>query len=272
MTGLPPDVPLTARSRLRRAHAWLCTTLFLRCTTFVFVVFAVAGGSIRPTGAAVAAAVLAVMSLAVLLWLERREPVAKRPARWLRRGSAVIPPHAVAFGVAAAALYGGGEPLAWWQAVQFACAGLVVELMSVALASRALRWPLSAELGEMDVEVQVKVRSSAEWLPVWLSHDDVTLTEDALITTLRPGGKWAFMERIRLADIVDVDTRQTTAEDGPWFVVDEGQMFWPPAGQAVVITHRLGTRLLPVHDAERFALVLRARMQAFENGDGAGQP
>jgi hypothetical protein len=267
MTRGPVDVPSAARSRLRRAHVWLCTALFVHCTTFVFVVVAVAGGSIRPTGAAVAAAVLAAVSLTVLPWLERLDPVAKRPARWLRRGSAVVTPHAVAFGIAASALYGGGAPLAWWQAVQFACAGLVIELMAVALASRALRWPLSAELGEMDVEVQVKLRSSAEWLPVWLSHDDVTLTGEALITTLRPGGKWAFMERIGLADIVDVDTRQTTAEDGPWFITDDGQRFWPPAGQAIVITHRLGTRQLPVHDAERFAVVLRARVHAFVSGN-----
>lgn len=181
-------------------------------------------------------------------------------------------PHAVAFGIAAGALYEGAAPPAWWQVAMFACAVLVIELVAIAFASRALRWPLSADLGETDVEVQVNVRSSAEWLPVWLSNDNVTLTEDSLITTLRPGGKWAFVERIGLADIADVDTRQTTAQDGPWFVTDGGRMFWPPAGQAVVITHRLGTRLLPVHDAERFAVVLRARVHAFANGKGAGQP
>jgi hypothetical protein len=265
MIERPVDADRRVQSRLRHARLWLSVTQFVHGSTFVFVLLAVAGGSIRSTGAAVLAAALAIGPLVMLLRWERRTPSSHRPAHWPRRGSAVVVPHAAAFGIAAGELTGTGSP-SWLRVVLFACGLLVVELVAIALASRALRHPLSAELGEMDVEVLAKIRPAAGDRPSWLANDEVLVTGDALITTVRPDSKWAFAERIGLGDVVDVEIRRTTGEDGPWFEA-EGQAFWPPSGDAVVVTHGSGTRLLPVYDPHGFADVLRARVRCAGEDD-----
>jgi hypothetical protein len=271
MTRAPIAHP-TERNRLRRARGWLGAAFFVHGTTFVFVLLAAAGGSIRPTGAALAAGALAVASLVLLLWWERRAPTARRPARWVPRGMAIVLPHAVAFGIAAAALLGRTSPPPWEKVVLFGCAPLVIELVATAIASRALRRPLSADLGAMDVEVFVKIRSSAEWLPSWLAHDEVRLTDDSMIITVRPDSKWKFVGRIAFVDVVDVGTRRTTPQDGPWFGADGGRMFWPPSGEVVVIKHRRGTQLLPLYEPEGFADVLRARIRKTTTAGGVDAP
>jgi hypothetical protein len=246
----------------------LSVAFFVHGATFVFVVFAVAGGSIRPTVAAVAAGGLAVTSLVLLLWWERRLPTARRPAHWVRRGTMVILLQAVAFGIAAGAVLDRASPPAWEKVVLFACAPLLIEFLAIGLASRALRHPLSADLGEMDIEVLAKIRSPAEWQPAWLAHDDVRLTDDSIVITVRPDSKWAFVARIAFADVVDVDVRRGTPQDGPWFVADGGRTFWPPSGDVVVITHRQGRQLLPVHEAAGFTEVLRARIRKATTAGG----
>lgn len=49
-------------------------------------------------------------------------------------------------------------PLTWQRIVLFACVPLVIEVVAIGMASRVLRRPL-AELGEMDIEAQVAIRS-----------------------------------------------------------------------------------------------------------------
>jgi hypothetical protein len=251
---------LAARNRWRRARGWLSAAFFTHGATFVFVLCAAAGGSIRPTGLALAAAALAVVPLVLLLWWERRAPTAKRPARWVPRSVAIVLPHAVGFGIAAAALLDRPSPPGWGAVVLFACATVLVELVATRFASRALRRPLSTDLGALDVEVLVKVRSSAEWLPAWVAHDEVRLTDDSIFITVRADSKHKFVERIAFDDIVDVGTRRTNPQDGPWFVTEGGPTFWPPSGDVVVITQRRGKRLLPVYEPAGFADVLRARI------------
>jgi hypothetical protein len=263
----PVDVQARVRSRLRRSRVWLSVVQFVHGSPFVFVVLAVIDGSIPAIGAAVAAA-LAVGSLVVFAWWERRAPSSGRPAMWPRRGLGVVLPHAVAFGIAAGARTEliPGPP--WSQVLLFACAVLVVEGGAICLASGVLRFPLTPELGEMDVEVLVKIRSDAEWQPEWASHEDVRLTGDALIITVRPNLKWMYVVRIDLLDVTGVVVRPTKSSDGPWFLVD-GRRFWPPGGDAVAIVHRSGSTLLPVHRAKGFADVVRARIQKLK-ADASG--
>jgi hypothetical protein len=270
MTRAPIAHP-TAGKRLRRARGWLGMAFLVHGTTFVFVLFAAAaGGSIRPTAAALAAGALAVLSLVLLLWWERRLPTARRPALWVRRGTMVVLLNAVAFGIAAGAVLDRTSPPSWEKVVLFACAPLVIEYLAIRLASGALRRPLSSDLGEMNIEVLAKIRSSAEWRPSWLANDDVRLADDSIVITVRPDSKWAFVARIEFADVVDVDIRRTTAQDGPWFVADGGRMFWPPSGDVVAIKHRQGSQLLPVYEPAGFAEVLRARIRKATSAGGSG--
>jgi hypothetical protein len=91
---------------------------------------------------------------------------------------------------------------------------------------------------------------------------------DSILITVRPDPRWAFVERISLEDVVDVDTRRPTAQDGPWFVSDAGRTFLlPPGEEVLVITHARGARLLPVHHAVEFADVVCARLVAGEWAD-----
>ncbi len=259
-----PAAPQVA-ARLRRARVWLVAAFFIHSTTAVFTLFAAAGGSIHPAGVAIAAGALVVLPSVLLLWWERREPTARRPARWLRRGLGVILPHAAGFGIAACVLFDRSSPLTWQRIVLFACVPLVIEIAAIGMASRALRRPLASELGEMDIEVQVAIRSSAKRQPAWLSHDDVRLTADSILITVRPGPRWAFVECIPLEDVVDVGSRRPTDQDGPWFVSDDGHTFLvPPSEEVLVITHARGEHLLPVHHAVEFADVVRARLAAGE--------
>lgn len=91
------------------------------------------------------------------------------------------------------------------------------------------------------------------------------MTADSILITVRPDPRWAFVARIPLEDVVAVSARQPTAQDGPWFVSDDGRTFLLPSSEEVlVITHPRGARLLPVHHAVEFADVVRARLAAGE--------
>jgi hypothetical protein len=255
----PVEVQARVRSRLRCSRVWLTAAYLVHGGTFVFVVLAVIDGSVPTTGGVIAAA-LAVGSLVLFAWWERRAPSSGRPAEWPRRGVGVVLPHSAAFGIAAEARTELIPGPAWSQVLLFACALLVFEGGAICQASRVLRFPLRPELGEMDVEVLVKIRSVIGWLPAWLSHDDVRLTGDALLITVRPNSTWTYAFRIALLDVTDVVVRSTASWGGPWLVAD-GHRFWAAVGDAVAITHRSGTTLLPVDRPDAFADVVRFRIQ-----------
>lgn len=258
-----PERPARGRPagsvRLRWAHAWVRVAFFLHCTLIVYVGCSVGGGSVRPPAAAVGAAVLAVAPLAVLLWRERRSSTAGRPSRWLGRGLATVPVHAVGVGIASADLLTLVGMSTWSAVSSIAAVVSAIELLPVALAGRALRRPLSADLGEIDVEIRVKIRSAAHWAPPWLAQDDVRLTDEHLIITVRTGPTWAYAKSIALADVRGVEVRRTDEQDGPWFSTEGGHVLWPPPGDVVVIDHGRGVQVLPVFDPAGFGEVLRVR-------------
>jgi hypothetical protein len=256
-----PIARRSASKRLRRAYGWLGLAIFVYGATFAFVLFSVIGGSIFPPAAAIFAGGLSVTSLTLFVAWERRLPIARRPALWMRRCTAVVLLHSVAFGIAAGAIVDKPAPPTWKNMIAFACATLLTELVAVGLASRSLRRPLSADLAELEVEVLAKIRPASDHMPAWAGNDDVRLTNESLIITVRPDLKWAYVEQIHLADIVGVDIRATRPQDGPWFQIDDGRMLWPPRGDVVVIAHRGGTRRLPVDEPAGFVEVLRAMIR-----------
>jgi hypothetical protein len=245
--------------RLRRARAWLGVAFFVHCTLIVYVGCSVAGGSVGPPAAAVAASVLTAVPMAVLLWRERRSSTAGQPWRWPRSGLAVVPVHAVGVGIAAGDLLAPAGMTMWTAVPSIAAVVSVVELLPVVLAGRALRRPLSADLGELDVEIRVEIRSGARrW---WLAQDDVRLTDEQLIITVRPGPRWGYVRTVDLADVRAVEVRPAREEDRPWFSTDDGHVVSPPHGDVVVVGHRRGVQILPVFEPVGFGEVLRARVE-----------
>ena len=259
-----PELPAGGRqpgaARVRRAHGWLRVAFFVHCTLIVYVWCLVSGGAVRPIGAAVAGATLAVTPLVLLLWRERRASTARRPSHWVGRGSVTVPAHAVGVAVATSDLFMSGTARSVAIMV-IAMTVSAIELVPVVLASRILRRPLSADLGEIDMEIRLKVRSAVQWLPSWLAQDDVRLGGETLAITVRPGPTWAYAKYIGLAEIRDVDVRRSKEQDGPWFPAVEGHTFCTPPGDVVVIRHGEGAQVLPVVDAAGFAEVLRARVE-----------
>jgi hypothetical protein len=246
---------------VRRASAWLGAAFFVHCTLIVYVGLSVVGGSVRPLAAAVAVAVLAAGPLVLLVWRERRDPTAARPARWMRRGIGVVPAHAVGVGIASADRVVPAGSAGWSAVVMVAIAVSVVELLPVLVAGRCLHRPLSADLGELDVEIQIKIRPVEPWMPWWFSHHDVRLTDELLIVTVRPGPRWAYAKHIALAEIRAVDVRRIGERDASWFSSPEdGIALTPPPGDVVVVRHQCGVQLLPVGLPAEFADVLRTRI------------
>lgn len=255
MSERSPGGRAAGPARARRAYAWLAAAFFVHCTLIVYVGLSAGGGSVRPLAAAVAAVVLTAAPLALLVWRERRDPSTSRPARWTSRAIGIVPVHAVGVGIATAGSTG-------WSAVCLvALVVSAVELLPVVLAGRCLRRPLSADLGELDVEIQVKIRPTGHWMPSWLSQHDVRLTEELLIVTVRPGPRWGYARSIALAEIRAVDVRPAKAQDCSWFSSPEDSIALPtPPGDIVVVSHRHGVQLLPVELPARFAEVVRARV------------
>jgi hypothetical protein len=237
---------------------------FVHCTLIVYVGCSVGGGSVRPLAAAVAAAVLAGTPLAVLVWRERRSSTVGRPSRWFGRGLATVPVHAVGVGIASADLLTLAGMTTWSAVSLIAAVVSAVELLPVVLAGRVLRRPLSADLGEVDIEIRIKIRSWASWSPPWLAQNDVRLTDEHLVITVRPGPTWAYVKCIDLADVRAVEVRRTEEQDGPWFSTEGGHVLWPPPGDVVVIEYGPGVQILPVFEAVGFGEVLRARAERSE--------
>jgi hypothetical protein len=247
-----------ASARLRRARLWLDSAIGLHVLTLVAINFLVGSGYVQPAANAAVAIVLATAPLLVLLWYEGRERSDSRPACWPARALVTSLPQSAASGLVGGGLLGETVVAPWQQGVLLACATLLVQVGPAVLASRILRRPLTPELGETSVEVLVKIRSN-RGVPGWLEHDDVRLTDEAIITTVRPNMSWKAVICIRLSDVAAVDARPGTSEDNPWITLGEGLGYDVPPGDVVVIHHRHGARVLPVHDAAAFADVIRLR-------------
>jgi hypothetical protein len=258
MTAPLVDVDRRVRSRWRRARIFLGIAWFVHGTTLVFVALAVVTGAARPLATALAASVLVVGPLVALARWERTAPSSGRPAVWLRRSVGVAVPHQFGFGLTATALSEWSAP-AVWQCLAFAAVPSGVEVAAVALAARVLRRPLSAELGTMPVEVLGRIRTADARLPAFLSNDDVVLTPTALVTTVRPGSRWKYVETIALDDITEVEVRRAALGE-PWLVIEGERGYVTPEGDLVQVVHRGGVRSLPVEDPAGFAAVLRARI------------
>jgi len=189
-------------------------------------------------------------------WLERRDAVRHRPALWLRRALVVVVPHACAVGLASSAV------TEEWSMQALAAVGLVVaQLVCVAMAARAVRYPLRADLGEMAVEVSEKVRSEHQSdTPVWTLQDEVRLTGREFVAVLRPGPMSAFGISVQLADVEAVSVRAARPADNPWVRLDDGGQYFVTEGEVIELVHRGGTLVVPVHNAAAFAEVIRSRI------------
>jgi hypothetical protein len=257
---MDPDDERRVRSRLRRARTLLVAALFVHGTTLVVAALAIVTGAVGPLGWAFAVVALVAGPLIALARWERTASSRGRPAGWVRRALGVALPHHIGFGIAAAALW-DRQVVAGPVWVTYAAVPLAVELTAVALASRSLRRPLTAELGRMEVEVLAKIRGSDPRIPSILSNDEVILTDKALVITVRPDLGWKFVETIELADVSEVEVRPASAGER-WLVTEDGRVFATPPGHAVRVVHRCGARSLPVEDPSGFATVLRSRIEA----------
>jgi hypothetical protein len=114
-------------SRLRRRSLWLGLGLAVHLDATVVVLIAIVNRTVQSVGLAVAAIALAVLPLILHVWWERRVPVRRRPARWVRQVSGASIPPAITFGIT------GGVPLTEhvWQ-VQAMVALLLIAVQVVA--------------------------------------------------------------------------------------------------------------------------------------------
>jgi hypothetical protein len=241
--------------RIGRQWVWLGLTSTVHMAVVVAVLTVVVGGRVAPVGVAAPAAALVIGAPLAALWLERRDPVGHRPDRWLRRALFPVAAHACAAGLVAAVVVGGFR-------AALAVVGLAaLELAGVALAGRALRHPLTPELGEMAFEVSRKIRSAHQAdTPVWALQDELRLTDGEVVAVLRPGPTSAFGIAVRLADVEAVSARPGRPADNPWVQLGDGGWYVPAGGEVLEIRHRDDTLVVPVRDAAAFADVIRARI------------
>ena len=247
-----------ATARVRRARLWLGTAVVVHVITLVAINGLAGLGYVRPAPMAGVVSVLAAGPLLVLLWYERRDPSDDRPACWPARAVATSLPQAAASGMVGSHLIGETVLAGWPLSAVLACATLSVQVGPAVLASRTLRCPLTPELGETDVEVLARVRSS-RGVPRWLEYDDVRVTDQHVIATIRPNMSWKGVLCIPLVDVVSVDVRPGTPQDSPWIRLEGEFAYDVPAGDVVVIHHRCGTQVLPVYDAAAVADLIRVR-------------
>jgi hypothetical protein len=243
-------------NRIRRQWFWLGLAVALHVAAVVAVLTLVVRGRVAPVEAVIAA-VLVIGAPLAGGWLEQRDAVRRRPARWTRRALGVVVPNAVAVGLAAGAVTDGpGRVLP--------AVGLVVaQLACVVLAARALRYPLRPELGEMAVEVTDKVRSDHQsGVLAWALQDEVRLTDREVLVVVRPGPMSAFGLAVRLDDVMDVSARAAQPGERPWIRLDGGEQYFAGEGEVVEIRHRRGVLVVPVCNAEAFAEVICSRIAA----------
>jgi hypothetical protein len=242
-------------NRICRQWFWLGLVLAVHVAALVAVLTLVVRGRVAPVEAAIAAVLVIGAPLAGGR-LEQRDAVRRRPARWLRRAVGVVVPNVVALGLV------GGAVVDGWQ-VQAAVGAGVLQLVGVALAARALRYPLRPELGEMAVEVTEKVRSAHQvGMPAWALQDEVRLTGREVVVVLRPGPGSAIGIGVRLDDVMDVSVRPVRPGEGPWVLLDNGGRYFAGEGDVVEVRHRDGELVVPVCNAAVFAEVIRSRIAA----------
>jgi hypothetical protein len=217
------------------------------------------GSVLTSTTSVVLVVILAVGPLIVLIWRELRRPSIKRPASWPGRALTTALPQAVAFGIVANDLLDTGRIAEWLQFTLVAGIPFLAYVGPAILGSRVLQRPLSPELAELDIELQVKIRSNQPGLPRWATADNVKLNAREIVITLQPSAASVWQSRISLADVRRVDARQAVSQDSPWIVLDDGHEYPMPSGEVVAVEHRHGTQVIPVYDAEQFADVVRIR-------------
>jgi hypothetical protein len=245
------------RKRHLRAGLWLVCAIAVHVAVMVAGFFVIVGrAGVSPIQATVAAT-MAVAPLLILLITEFRWPSRSRPVVWPRRSIAISLAQALVLGVGTVPL---PQPDLSGGALAALVAAPLLQVGPAILASRALRFPLTPELGATDVEVQARIRSHQPGIPDWLSQDEVTLNEWELLVKLRPSVSSAFLVRIPLLDIEDVSARSAVPQDSPWITVAKSHVYVVPAGDVVVVQRRDGTLVLPVRLAEEFAATARARV------------
>jgi hypothetical protein len=249
--------------RLRRRNLWLGVGLAIHLAATVASIRAAVGGMVLPVSDAVGVVALSISTPFLLVWFERRTAIWNRPARWLRRALGVLAPHGVAIGITTGAILTG---FAW--PVRVACPLLLVLVQAgcVTLASRAVRYPLTPELGRMRVEVEAKIRSTDN-LPALASPHDVRLTNEEIIITVRPSISYCVMPRISLDAVTSAAARPALPQDSPWIRIPEGGEYFVTSGDVVEVKCRSGSAVLPVYDAAAFTEVLRSRLETMRSDD-----
>ncbi|WP_232668165.1 hypothetical protein [Pseudonocardia sp. TRM90224] len=236
-----------AQQRRQRHRTWRAATWATHLAAAV-VVAAMATELTRFAG--IAATIVAVVPALGLVWHERRNPTGTAPSRFRNRSIGVALVQGVAVGLVVDNTIG-------WLVAPVAAAALSLPAIA---AFRALRYPLSADLGDTDVEIKVRIRPIGNQ-PAWTNPHAVTLTGTEIVVRAQQGLTHAYEEHIPLAAVLDIDVRPTVPADDPWFVLEDLRLP-TPAGDVLVVRHTSGQRVLPVLHAADFGAVANARVRA----------
>ncbi|WP_232667434.1 hypothetical protein [Pseudonocardia sp. TRM90224] len=234
--------------RLRRHRAWRRTAWAGHGGMATAITGMMAVGPVQAAG--IAAVFATITPLLILVWREHRTPSTATPSVFRNRSIGV----ATTQGAGLWLLVGGA--IAWLAAP---AAAVALAFPAVA-AFRAVRYPLSAELGETDVEIRVRIRTVG-LQPSWSSPHSATLTGTDITITAQSSPTRIYQERIPLGDVLDIDIRSADPTDDPWFSFDGFWLATPP-GEVMVVRHTKGKRVLPVLHAAEFGAVARARAVA----------
>jgi hypothetical protein len=224
--------------------------------TIVAVLSSAVLDSVALAGILICSATVPVLGM----WLvERRASSRTRPVLWPLRSAAVGVPQSLAIGVAAG-LDGGTSSAVAGAAGAVA---LLAPLAAASMASRTLRSPLTADLGELDIEIMDKIRVLGPGLNRWSASDYASITRDELQITLWPDLRTARRYTFPLETIEEVTVRAATEYENPWITLDTGQTYGIPGGTIVLaLTHSRGRGILPVYRPHEFAELLNVRRRA----------
>jgi hypothetical protein len=247
------SVTQAARSRWRRALFWLAGGAAVHLFVVVALILAIVCAGSAPLSAW-AAAFVVVPGIGLAAW-EHRRPSRRRPTEWPIRVAMITLPHAIGAALAVVAI--GATP---WTAVIGGVTAFACPLIPVGLASRAVRSPLGAELGLLDIDVDVKLRVPGPGYNRWSTPDYATLAINDLQVTVGARLTTALRVSIPLGDLTDVTTRPAAPFDNPWIRLGGRCYTVEPGTPVLAITHREGGGVLPVYDPEGFAAVLKARL------------
>jgi hypothetical protein len=253
------------RQRIRRSTTWLGSALLLHIAIAVATVTLAVS---PPEGLSVwtYGAIAAVIAAPVLLLTRERVKSSRgRPALW--PGRAFIPAvlQGLALGVAGAMHVVGASQLL---PALGALVAVALQILCAVMAGRSLVRPYSSDVGELDVEVVAKIRQDRALDVPLLAIDDVTLRCKDLLLTVRPGVKSKYVQRLALATVSEIEVRQATPADSPWYVLEDGSEYAVPPGEVLVIHRRSGKSVvMPVFDPRGFAEILRARARRANSGE-----